>query len=121
MVLRVICVVAIIVFGLFTFWQFNDLDQYGTKWWQGWVLFYLVAAAAAIVALFKHLPVWVYVLGAVGSLGAAIYRSMSIEWGNTVLYNEQNPAGNESGGLLIVAIWFAYLAAAAWGEKRNAI
>lgn len=118
---KIICVVAVVLFGLFTFLQFNDLSQYGTEFWQGWVIFYAIAAAAALVAFFKHLPVWVYVVGAVGALAAAIYRSTSIEWGSQVFYNEANPAGNETGGLVIVAIWFVYLAAAAHRAKRAAV
>jgi len=42
-------------------------------------------------------------------LVVALYWSLGIEWHKTVLYNESNPSGNESGGLIIIAIWFGLL------------
>ena len=121
MILKIACAVAVVVFGFFTFLQFNDESQYGTDFWQGWVIFYGVVVAIAIVTFFKHLPVWVYMLGAIGALAAAGYRSTVIEWDGPILCDATNPAGNETGGFLIVGIWFLYLAAAAWGARKKAI
>ena len=58
--------------------------------------------------------------GAALVAAAAVWRSLSIEWDKTVLYNETNPAGNESGGLLLVAAWLGFLAWRAAGRRPAA-
>lgn len=108
--MRKTCLVMAVLFSLFTYWQFNDLEQYDTEWWQGWVLAYALCAIVSLVSFWKMLPRWCYVSACVLALGAAVYRSLSIEWEKTVLYNESNPSGNESGGLLIIGLWMGVLA-----------
>ena len=117
--MRIACFVMAAVFTLFTYWQFNDLGQYGTQFWEGWVAFYAAAAVISLVSALKPLPRPVLVGFAALAGCAAIWRSLSIEWDKTVLYNETNPAGNESGGLLIVALWIAILAFKRYGTSQR--
>ena len=105
------CLVAAGVFGLFTYWQFNDLEQYGTQFWYGWVLTYGATALASLVSAWRSLPRALCGASALAALIAAAIRFGSIEWDTKILYNESNPAGNETGGLVIVGLWFAFLAA----------
>ncbi len=108
--MRYACLVMGILFVLFTYWQFNDLEQYNTEWWQGWVLTYALCAVVSVLGFWKALPKWFYAAVSIVSLLVAAYWSLGIEWHKTVLYNEENPSGNESGGLVIIAIWFCVLA-----------
>jgi hypothetical protein len=98
------------LFVLFTYWQFNDLEQYETEWWQGWVLTYALCSVVSLVSWWKALPRWFYLSVSIVTLAVAAYWSLGIEWHKTVLYNETNPSGNESGGLFIIAVWFGVLA-----------
>ena len=112
--MRIACIILAVLFVLFTYWQFNDLEQYNTEWWQGWVLTYALCAVVSAISFWKALPRWFYAAVAIISLLIAAYWSLGIEWHKTVLYNETNPSGNESGGLLIIALWFGILA---WKQK----
>lgn len=107
--MKIYCVIGAILFSLFGYWQLNDLGQYGTQWWQGWLLTYLFTALVNAVTVFKRLPKFVYFGAAALALAHAVYRSFSIQFQETVLYNPENPAGNETGGLLIVCIWLCVL------------
>ncbi len=110
--MQVVCYLATAVFALFTYWQFNDLEQYGTRFWYGWVAVYGVTALIALVSARHELPRALHLSLAAAAFVAAMVRSTSIEWGGTILYNETNPAGNETGGLAIVGLWFVFLAMA---------
>lgn len=108
--MRIACYAATAVFGLFTYWQFNDLEEYGTELWYLWVLAYGAVALVSLISAQRPLPRTLYLTGAAVALIAALIRMTAIEWDSTILYNEANPAGNETGGLMVVAIWLALLA-----------
>jgi hypothetical protein len=114
--MRITCLVATVIFTLFTYLQFNDLNQYGTELWGGWVVLYGIVALVSLISAFQALPRWFYLVGALATLGAAVYRATDIEWEKSVLFNETNPSGNETGGLLIVALWLGFLA---WKRPRQ--
>lgn len=107
---RTTCLLAAAVFSLFTYWQFNDLDQYGTEWWEGWVMLYGLVALASLVTAFRPLPFFVYVVASLALFVAAVVRILDIEWEKGVFFNEANPAGNESGGFLVTAVWLGWMA-----------
>ena len=108
--MQIACYVAAAVFGLFTYLQFNDLEQYGTQYWIAWVLAYGGTAAIALISATRALPRPVYISSALLAIVAAAIRVSSIDWNADIFNNESNPAGNEAGGLLIVGLWFAFLA-----------
>jgi hypothetical protein len=116
--MRATCLFAASVFSLFTYWQLNDLEQYGTRLWYGWVLIYGLVALISLVSWWRPLPRLLYVGGAGTALLGAAIRLPAIQWSSTIFYNESNPAGNETGGLLVVAIWLALLA---WHLKSDKI
>lgn len=115
--MKIFCGVGVVLFSLFSYWQLNDLGQYGTEWWQGWFLTYLLTAIVSGVSFFIILPRWVYAGCALLALGHAVLRSFSIQTEETILYNPDNPAGNETGGLIIVCLWF--LALTLWKRKKS--
>lgn len=108
--MRTLCLVATAVFAVFTYWQFNDLEQYGTRLWLGWVFAYGSVAVVSAVSWRRPLPRSLYGAGAVAAALAAAIRMTDIVWDGPILYNESNPAGNETGGLLIVGVWLTLLA-----------
>lgn len=99
-----------LLFALFAYWQLNDLGQYGTQWWQGWFLTYALTSFASFLCLFISFPRWVFFTGAVAAIIHATLRLIEIQPDKTILFNENNPAGNEAGGLLIVCAWMIFLA-----------
>ena len=112
--MRIACLLAAAVFCLFTYWQLNDLEQYGTRLWYGWVLAYGAVAVISLVSAQRPLPAPGLLAGAGLALVASLIRATAIEWDAKIFYNESNPAGNETGGLMIVAIWLGFLC---WKRK----
>ncbi|MBK1830280.1 transmembrane 220 family protein [Verrucomicrobiaceae bacterium R5-34] len=106
-----------VVFALFTYWQLNDLDQYHTEKWYLWVAAYAVCALISLASFFRRLPVIVYIAMAVAAVSAAVIRVQGVDWSHKILYNPDNPSGNETGGLLFVTLWMIVLA---WGRKAPA-
>ena len=108
--MRYVCLVMAAIFALFTYFQFNDLTQYNTKLWYFWVIAYALCTLISLVSWRKALPRAVYTSVAVIALIAGLIRFQAIDWDHKILYNPNNPSGNETGGLLIIAIWFGILA-----------
>ena len=108
--MRYACFFAAAVFTLFTYWQFNDFEQYGTELWYGWVVLYGVTALLSLGAVFCPLSRMNYTILGVLAIVGALIRATFISWDVPIFYNELNPAGNESGGLLVVGLWFIILA-----------
>ena len=104
------CFFAAAVFSLFTYWQFNDFEQYGTELWYGWVILYGVTAILSVGAIFRPLSRLSYITLGLLAITGALVRATSISWNEPIFYNEANPAGNEAGGLLIVGLWLIFLA-----------
>lgn len=107
--MKIACIIAGCLFCLFAYWQFNDSTQYDTALWEGWVLLYAFTALLSFATAFRDLPRWIYAALSIGTVINAIYRFTAIQWEGKILYNENNPAGNETGGLIIVALWAAFL------------
>ncbi|MEM6910924.1 MAG: transmembrane 220 family protein [Verrucomicrobiota bacterium] len=110
-----------IVFIGFACLQFNDLEQYGSRGWYGWILFYGLVALASFLSLWRPFPPLAYRLAAFGSLAGALFRATQIEPAKTVFTNQTNPAGNEAGGLLLAALWLAWLAGVARKIRRTRV
>ena len=82
----------------------------GTRLWPGWVLTYGSVAAVSALSALRRLPAALYAAGSAVAVTAALVRARGIDWTGPILYNESNPAGNETGGLLVVGLWLAALA-----------
>lgn len=116
---KITSIVLGILFLLFAWVQKNDASQYKTADWGviGWIALYLFTAVVSFITAWKPLPRAFYWSCATLIILNALYRFTAIQWEKTILYNEENPAGNETGGLLITSIWFTVMA---WrmGPKR---
>ena len=104
------CLVMFVVFALFAYFQRNDLDEYNTQLWYVWVVIYGVCSVISLLSYFRALPRGFYFSFAIASLIASLVRASAISPGQNILFNEANPAGNEAGGFLVVALWFGVLA-----------
>ena len=108
--MKLFCIIGTLLFSLFSYWQLNDLDQYGTNLWQGWLFTYALTALACFISIFKKLPTRIYSGGAILALAHACLRLLAIQMERGIFFVPDNPAGNETGGLLIVAVWLGALA-----------
>ena len=106
---RILGAIGAVLFSLFAYWQLNDLAQYGNPWWSGWLLTYAFTAVLCLVSFFVLLPRWVCWGAAVIAIVHAVIRSSAIQPENKILYNPDNPAGNETGGLIVVCIWLVLI------------
>jgi hypothetical protein len=119
---QITCYLAEAMFSFFSYLQFNDLEQYGSQLWYGWVLVYGATAFLALLSARRALPRPLYIGSAACAFVAAAIRFTSIDWNARIFYNETNPAGNETGGLMIVGFWFAFLALRlGGGSARSAV
>lgn len=113
--MRLACLFAAALFFLFSYWQLNDLEQYGTQFWLAWFLAYGATAVLSAISAYRPLPAGLYRGAAAFSVVGALFRLADIEWNASMINNPSNPAGNEAGGLLLVAAWLFFL-----GARRNA-
>ena len=107
--MRTACLMAAGLFALFSYWQFNDLEQYGTQLWLGWTLLYAFVSALSLFSAWQRLPRLLYWSAAIAIGLMAAFRSLEIDSTAGILNNPHNPAGNETGGLLLLALWLAFL------------
>lgn len=107
--MKLFCIIGALLFSLFSYWQKNDLDQYGTDLWQGWLLTYALTALVCFISIFKKLPSWLYGTGAILAFAHACLRFLAIQLERGIFFVSDNPAGNETGGLLIIALWLGIL------------
>jgi hypothetical protein len=119
--MRIACYIASVIFLLFTYWQINDTIQYGNhdNWF--WLLLYGAVAVATFLHARRPLPRWSLSAGAGFALGSCLFRMQdpvgNFDWMTlfraTAIPSQMNATiqqPNESGGLLLVAIWMTILA-----------
>lgn len=109
---KITCLFGFLIFSLFTSWQFNDATQYKTDQLLCglWVASYASIALLSLTCAFTKLPNKVFLISAAVPFVIALFRFTYIDWSyDNVLYNPDNPAANETGGLLIMAIWLLVL------------
>lgn len=110
-----------ILFATFCSLQFNDTSQfekYGSSQSTTilWILGYGLMAGVCLTHFFITLPRCLTLFIAALSFILAAARATGIDWSQPLLCitsppgsTTYHPAGNETGGLLIVAIWMLFL------------
>jgi len=116
---KIVSVIGAVLFALFTSVQFNDVTQYDTAQWLTycWILGYAIMAALCFAALLKKpLPSKGYLTLALIVFALAIFRFTQIDWSEPLFCilrpegdTKGNPAGNETGGLLILTIYLTLM------------
>lgn len=110
--MKITCLTGTVIFSLFTYWQFNDTTQYQTQQLiaYSWIAAYASIAILSAVCAFRKLPRKIFLILAAIPFIIAGFRFTYIDWNyDNVLYNPDNPAANETGGLLIMTLWLLLL------------
>ena len=81
------------------------------------LLVYGATSLVSALSAWRLLPSGLYSLAAAAALIAGLARASAVDWGEGIFNNPSNPAGNEAGGLAIVASWLAFLA---WRARPGA-
>lgn len=107
--MRSACIVMTVIFAQFSYFQKNDLDQFNTEIWYIWIAVYGLCSALSLLTYFTALPRKIYGLLSLTSLAGALVRLAGLTPGEDIFFNDHNPAGNEAGGLFVIALWFNIL------------
>ncbi|MGJ8656280.1 MAG: hypothetical protein ACSHX6_07505 [Akkermansiaceae bacterium] len=110
---------------MFSSLQSNDVSQYGTSLWltDTWLIGY---GALAFVCLYNVLSPFspkVFLSLAGITFALALFRASQIDWSQPLFcfiapeeFAKRYPAGNETGGLIIVTLWLLLL----WRTNKKA-
>lgn len=109
-----------LVFLIFTVLQFNDAGQYGNNDAWVWIIIYGVMSAISAVMIWRKVAVHWLFSWAGFTWGALLFRiqdgqgNVHFEWLHPANYwdatNTMVQQSNESGGLLILAVWATVVA-----------
>ncbi len=118
-----------LVFLIFTLLQFNDAGQYGN--YDAWIWIAIYGAMTAISAMMIWRPIALHWLFAWAGFtwGALLFRlqdgqgNIHIEWLHPANYwdetNTMVQQSNESGGLLILAVWASCVAIITYFNQKK--
>ena len=121
----IISLIGFILFGLFSYLQANDIVQYGTAGWLTitWLVGYGLLSILCLINFFRPFPSRYIAYTAVTTFVLAIFRGTQIDFSQPLFcfiapeeFAKRNPAGNETGGLVIVTIWIMLI----WFTNRKA-
>lgn len=106
--------IGFLLFAMFSSLQRNDVGQYGTDQWltYGWVISYGILAFLCLINAIHPLSPRIFLTLASVTLALAIFRGSQIDWSQPLFcftapeeFAKRNPAGNETGGLIIMTLW----------------
>ncbi len=121
----VVSILGFLLFSMFSSLQANDVSQYGTSGWltDTWLMGYAALAFICLYNAIRPLPAKTFLALAGVTLALAIFRGSQINWDSPIFcftapkeFAERNPAGNETGGLIIMTIWLLLLF---WHNKKR--
>jgi len=121
---RILSVIGFLLFALFSSVQANDVSQYGTSGWltDTWLIGYGLLSLTCLYNTLRPLPAKTFLLLAGITFALAIFRGSQIDWTKPLFcftapkeFAERNPAGNETGGLIVMTFWLLLLW---WANKR---
>lgn len=121
---RTFSILGFLLFATFSSVQSNDVSQYGTALWltDFWLIGYGALAFLCLYNAIRPLPPKVFLTLAGITFALAIFRGSQIDWSQPLFcfiapeeFAKRNPAGNETGGLIIVTLWLMLLW---WGNKK---
>ncbi len=123
-----VIITSLLGFGLFSMFsslQGNDVTQYGTAKWltYGWIVGYAILAILCFYNCFRRLPSRVFLALSILTFGLAVFRATQIDFSQPIFcfiapeeFAKRYPAGNETGGLIIMTLWLLLM----WYmNKRN--
>ena len=110
----VVSLLGFLLFGFFASLQTNDVTQYGTAAWlmEAWLIGCARLAILCFYNGFRPLPSRYLLALAILGFGLAVFRGTQIDFSQPLFcfiapeeFAKRNPAGNETGGLVIVTLW----------------
>lgn len=110
----VVSLIGFLLFGMFTKLQFNDVSQYGTAQWltYGWIIGYAALALLCFMNIVRLIPSRVFLAISFLTFALAVFRATQIDFSQPLFcfiapkeFAKRNPAGNETGGLVIMTLW----------------
>jgi len=116
--LVVVSILGFLLFGMFSSLQTNDVTQYGTAVWlmDAWLIGYAILAILCFYNAFRPLPSRYFLALSILTFGMAVIRATQIDWSQPLFcfiapeeFAKRNPAGNETGGLVIVTLWLVLM------------
>jgi len=111
---KAVSIFGFLLFSMFSSLQGNDVMQYGTAQWLtiAWLVGYAILAFICLYNAIKPFPAKLFLYLAVITFSLAIYRGSQINWNEPLFcfvapeeVEKRNPAGNETGGLVIMTLW----------------
>lgn len=125
---KVVSILGFLLFAMFSSLQGNDVGQYGTAQWltYAWIIGY---GALAFICLYNALhpikPRVFQILAGV-TFALALFRASQIDWNQPLFcfiapeeFAKRYPAGNETGGLIIMTLWLLLVCMANKKRLRN--
>ena len=129
-IMIIVSLLGFLLFGLFSSVQTNDVSQYGTAIWlmDAWLIGYAILALLCFYNLFRPLPSRYFLALCILTFCLAVIRATQIDWNEPLFcfiapeeFAKRNPAGNETGGLIIVTLWLLLIWFVNRRNERTAI
>ncbi len=124
MIQKIISIAGFLLFSMFSTLQGNDVGQYGTAQWltYAWLIGYALLAFLCLFNALRPLPPRVFITLAGVTFALALFRASQIDWSQPLFcftapkeFADRNPAGNETGGLVIMTLWLLLVW---WANKK---
>ena len=115
---RILSALGFLLFALFSSVQANDVSQYGTSGWltDTWLIGYGILSLVCLYNTLRPLPAKTFLFLSGITFCLALFRGSQIDWEKPLFcftapaeFAERNPAGNETGGLIVITIWLLLL------------
>lgn len=122
---KIFSILGFILFAMFSSFQANDVSQYGTAHWltDTWLIGYALLSFICLYNAIRPLPPKFFLTLATITFALALFRGSQIDWSQPLFcfiapeeFAKRNPAGNETGGLIIMTLWLLLLF---WINKKS--
>lgn len=122
---KVISIAGFFLFAMFSSLQGNDVGQYGTAQWltYAWLIGYGILAFLCLYNAIRPLKPKLFLTLAGITSALALFRGSQIDWSEPLFcfiapeeFAKRYPAGNETGGLIIMTLWLLLVW---WANKRR--
>ena len=122
---KILSILGFLLFAMFSSLQANDVSQYGTALWltDTWLVGYAILAFICLYNAIRPLPPRAFLILAGVTFALALFRGSQIDWSQPLFcfiapeeFAKRYPAGNETGGLIIMTLWLLLLF---WINKKS--
>lgn len=120
----IVSILGFLLFGMFSSLQANDVKQYGTANWLTitWLIGYATLSLICLYNALRTQPSRYFLALSILTFGLAVFRATQIKWDEPLFcfiapeeFAKRYPAGNETGGLIIMTLWLILI----WFTNRR--